>query len=55
MSKSAAIKLSAGLLFAVTLFSASLLLRLDVLEYLGYQVERGRLRALRETLPEASR
>jgi len=40
------------LLFAVTLFSASLLLRLDVLGYLGYQMERGRLRALRETLPQ---
>lgn len=40
------------LLFAVALFSVSLLLRLDVLGYLGYQVERGRLRALRETLPE---
>lgn len=40
------------LLFAVTLFSVSLVLRLDVLGYLGYQVERGRLRALRETLPQ---
>ncbi|MCH7719789.1 MAG: trypsin-like peptidase domain-containing protein [Planctomycetes bacterium] len=40
------------LLFAVTLFSVSLLLRLDALGYLGYQMERGRLRALRETLPE---
>ena len=40
------------LLFAFTLFSVSLLLRLDAVGYLGYQAERGRLRALRETLPE---